>query len=72
MEGTEPGTGGVDVRHSELSQVQCPGRGAEPRSMSMGRMCVSLGMRELWTDLRFEFIFFQDEFASEDNRGNLF
>ena len=23
-------------------------------------------------DLRFEFIFFQDEFASEDNRGNLF
>ena len=51
MEGTEPGTGGVDVRQSELSQVQCPGRGAEPRSMSMGRMCVSLGMRELWTAL---------------------
>ena len=49
MEGTEPGTGGVDVKQSELSQVQCPGRGAEPRSMSMGRMCVSLGMRELWT-----------------------
>ena len=49
MEGTEPGTGVVDVRQSELSQVQCPGRGAEPRSMSMGRMCVSLGMRELWT-----------------------
>ena len=50
MRGTELGAGGVNVRQCELSQVQCPGRGAEPRSMSMGRMCVSLGMRELWTD----------------------
>ena len=50
MRGTEPGAGGVNVRQCELSQVQCPGRGAEPRSISRGRMCVSLGMRELWTD----------------------
>ena len=49
MEGTEPGLGGVDVRQCELSQLQCPGRGTEPRSMSMGHMCVSLGMCELWT-----------------------
>ncbi len=47
MGGTEHGAGGVDVRQWDLSQVQGPGRGAEPRSMARGRMCVSLGMREL-------------------------